>query len=83
MIDQTKISGHVWGVGRLVWGAGVGVCARTRVCEYVWDGFSEFLPENRVPTSADFNMYPIRILLLNSHILHYKHYTLNYVPTLF
>ena len=61
MIDQTKISGHVWGVGRLVWGAGVGVCARTRVCEYVWDGFSEFLPENRVPTSADFNMYPIRI----------------------
>ena len=25
--------------------------------------FSEFLPENRVPTSADFNMYPIRIFL--------------------
>ena len=28
---------------------------------YVWDEFSEFLPENRVPTSADFNTYPIRI----------------------
>ena len=26
-----------------------------------WDEFSEFLPENRVPTSADFNTYPIRI----------------------
>ena len=53
MIDQTKISisGHVW--------AGVGGCAR--VCECVWDEFSEFLPENRVPTSADFNTYPIRI----------------------
>ena len=52
MIDQTKISisGHVW--------AGVGGCAR--VCECVWDEFSEFLPENRVPTSADFNTYPIQ-----------------------
>ena len=28
---------------------------------YVWDEFSEFLPENRVPTSADFNTYPIQI----------------------
>ena len=28
-----------------------------------WDEFSEFLLENRVPTSADFNTYPIRILL--------------------
>ena len=26
-----------------------------------WDEFSEFLQENRVPTSADFNTYPIRI----------------------
>ena len=26
-----------------------------------WDEFSEFLLENRVPTSADFNTYPIRI----------------------
>ena len=32
-----------------------------RVCTCVWDEFSEFLPENRVPTSADFNTYPIRI----------------------
>ena len=30
---------------------------------YVWDEFSEFLPENRVPTSADFNTYPIRIFM--------------------
>ena len=29
-----------------------------------WDEFSEFLLENRVPTSADFNMYPIRIFLI-------------------
>ena len=28
---------------------------------HVWNEFSEFLPENRVPTSADFNTYPIRI----------------------
>ena len=28
-----------------------------------WDEFSEFLLENRVPTSADFNTYPIRIFL--------------------
>ena len=31
------------------------------VCECVWDEFSEYLLENRVPTSADFNTYPIRI----------------------
>ena len=43
---------------RWVW-AGVGRCGR--VCACVWDEFSEFLPENRVPTSADFNTYPIRI----------------------
>ena len=30
---------------------------------HVWDEFSEFLPENRVSTSADFNTYPIRIFL--------------------
>ena len=27
----------------------------------MWDEFSEFLLENRVPTSADFNTFPIRI----------------------
>ena len=37
-----------------------------RVC--VWDEFSEYLLENRVPTSADFNTYPIRILLDSSII---------------
>ena len=35
------------------------VCGCLRVC--AWDEFSEYLLENRVPTSADFNTYPIRI----------------------
>ena len=53
----------------------VGMCGSTQVCAgvhwcvrgfawvyaCVWDEFSEFLLENRVPTSADFNTYPIRI----------------------
>ena len=46
-----------------------GVCTGVRWCVHgyawvyacVWDEFSEFLLENRVPTSADFNTYPIRI----------------------
>ena len=40
-----------------------GVCryALICMCAHVWDEFSEFLPENRVPTSVDFNMYTIRI----------------------
>ena len=33
---------------------------------HVWDEFSEFLPENRVPTSADFNTYPIQIFFHNT-----------------
>ena len=35
----------------------------------LWDEFSEFLPENRVPTSADFNTYPIRIFVFLWSIL--------------
>ena len=31
----------------------------------VWFEFSEFLPENRVLTSADFNTYPIRIFSIS------------------
>ena len=38
-----------------------GVCGCAQVCAGVWDEFSEFFLENRVPTSADFNTYPIRI----------------------
>ena len=38
---------------------GVKVCGCLRVCAR--DEFSEYLLENRVPTSADFNTYPIRI----------------------
>ena len=41
-----------------------GVQGYARVCASVWDEFSEFFLENRVPTSADFNTYPIRIFLL-------------------
>ena len=37
----------------------VKVCGCLRVCAL--DEFSEYLLENRVPTSADFNTYPIRI----------------------
>ena len=40
---------------------GVRVRGYAQVCACVWDEFSEFPPENRVPTSADFNTYPIRI----------------------
>ena len=41
----------------------VKVCGCLRVC--AWDEFSEYLLENRVPTSADFDTYPIRILFLS------------------
>ena len=34
-----------------------------------WDEFSEFLLENRVPTSADFNTYPIRIFICYSYLI--------------
>ena len=42
------------------------VCTGVRGYVWVWDVFSEFLLENRVPTSADFNTFPIRIFLLSS-----------------
>ena len=45
-----------------------GVQGYARVCASVWDEFSEFLLENRVPTSADFNTYPIRIFFLFSNL---------------
>ena len=49
-----------------------GVCGYAWVCACVWDEFSEFLLENRVHTSADFNTYPIRIFLITNHIsLHF------------
>ena len=67
MIYQVKgISGYVWGVYEFALVcAGMHGCARgcvgVRVYTCVWDELSEFLPENRVPTSANFNTYPIRI----------------------
>ena len=39
------------------------VCTGVRGYAWVWDVFSEFLLENRVPTSADFNTFPIRIFI--------------------
>ena len=42
----------------------VKVCGCLRVC--AWDEFSEYLLENRVPTSADFNMYPIQIFSIGT-----------------
>ena len=57
------------GVRAWVWEwaeGGLRGCAWVYVC--VWDEFSEFLLENRVPTSsADFNTYPIRIFVLFNH----------------
>ena len=43
------------------------VCTGVRGYVWVWDVFSEFLLENRVPTSADFNTFPLRIFLF--HVL--------------
>ena len=70
------ISGHQWvcvgcvrvaqvcaGVLGLAWVWAV-VHGYALVCTFVLDEFSEFLQENRVPTSADFNTYPIRIFYL-------------------
>ena len=63
----TGMHGYVWvcaGVRRRVRVCtGVRWCVRRYAWVYtcVWDEFSEFLLENRVPTSADFNTYPIRI----------------------
>ena len=51
-------------VRRLAW-VWAGVQGYSLVSACVWDEFSEFLPENSVPTSADFNTYPIRIFLVS------------------
>ena len=45
-----------------------GVCGNAGVCAWVWDEFSESLLENRVNTSADFNIYPIRIFLVDFYM---------------
>ena len=50
------------------------VCTGVRGYAWVWDVFSEFLLENRVPTSADFNMFPIRIFLFNFRIIYHLIY---------
>ena len=61
------VGGSAWvcaGVRECAWVcAGVRGCAQVCGYAWVWDVFSEFLLENRVSTSADFNTYPIRIFL--------------------
>ena len=52
------------GVGGSAW-VYAGVCGCAQVCACMWDEFSEFLLENRVPTSADFNTYPIEFFNSN------------------
>ena len=49
-----------------------GVCTGVRGYVWVWDVFSEFLLENRVPTSADFNTFPIRIFYLSDELVFQK-----------
>ena len=91
MIYQVKgFSGYVLGVCRCMQvSAGVcgyawvctGVRGYARVCACVWNEFSEFLLENRVPTSADFNTYPIQIFSLqNLNHAGTKMKIIDYVP---
>ena len=61
------------GVGRSAWVC-TGVCGYAQERECLWDEFSEFLLENRVSTSADFNMYPIRIFLFTYIINQLQHH---------
>ena len=55
------VPGYTWVYLGVRWCPGV--CGYAWVYACVWDEFSEFLLETRVLTSADFNIYPIRILL--------------------
>ena len=62
----TGMCGYAWVYAGVC--TGVRWCVRGYAWVYacVWDEFSEFLLENRVPTSADFNTYPIRIFTTKS-----------------
>ena len=81
------VRGYVQGC--TVW-AGVRKCALVcievrgclRVC--VWDEFSEYLLENRVTTSADFNTYPIRIFFANiEYIIRFQYVSCNFNISIF
>ena len=63
--DVCGCAGVYAGVRGLAW-VWAGVHGYALVCACVLDEFSEFLPENRVPTSADFNTYPIRIFSIHT-----------------
>ena len=74
------ISGYVWGVQVCEWARVYTVVGRViRMCACVWNEFLEFLPENRVPTSADFNTHPIQIFwCLNEEFLERENFKLEY-----
>ena len=59
------------GAGGCAW-VWVGGCGCAWVCACVRDEFSEFLLENRVPTSADFNTFPIRIFYHSRAIIKFQ-----------
>ena len=77
------VQGDLW-VGAGVHGCGSGQkggCRSVQGCAWVyacvWDEFSEFLLENRVPKSADFNTYPIRIF----QVVFYNFYHITFYGT--
>ena len=54
-------------------------CTRLWAELFGWNEFLEFLPENRVPTSADFNTHPIQIFwCLNEEFLERENFKLEY-----
>ena len=57
MLGFVRVCAGVQGDGR------VSACLSgyARLCACVWDEFSEFLPENGIPTSADLNTYFLQI----------------------
>ena len=61
-VDGNREEGvHQYAGGGLRRGAWMSAC--------VWDEFSKFLLENRVPTSADFNTHPRRFFFLFCYTL--------------
>ena len=68
---------HGYAQGCAVW-VGVHRCVQVcvKVCGclrvFAWDEFTEYLLENRVPTTADFNTYPIRILFIFRSLYYYN-----------
>ena len=55
------LSRHYCSMSQVSQGLYAGMHGCAWVCGCMWDEFSEYLLETRVLTSADINMYPIRI----------------------